>query len=130
MDATMFVWVHLVIAGRILRELPSTVLCVSLSASPKIKVKWQNLLRHRCRSAGYYTTVFLWGSFVLWLIMNVLMVTVPRYGAYTMTLTGLTMLFSTAIYYWMLPDRQLRIHIEDVQAGFFSRVDLGLYRCH
>ena len=46
--------------------------------------------------------------------MNVLMVVVPRYGAYTMTLTGLTMLFSTSIYYWMLPDRQLRIHIEDV----------------
>ena len=66
------------------------------------------------RAAGYYTSVFLWASFVLWLIMNVLMVVVPRYGAYTMTLTGLTMLFSTAIYYWMLPDRQLRIHIEDV----------------
>ena len=69
----------------------------------------------RCRMAGYYTAVFLWASFVLWLIMNVLMVVVPRYGAYTMTLTGLTMLFSTAIYYWLLPDRQLRIHIEDVQ---------------
>ena len=65
--------------------------------------------------AGYYTAVFLWASFVLWLIMNVLMVVVPRYGAYTMTLTGLTMLFSTGIYYWLLPDRQLRIHIEDVQ---------------
>ena len=67
--------------------------------------------------------MFLWGSFVLWLIMNILMVTVPRYGAYCMTLTGLTMLFSTAIYYWMLPDRQLRIHIEDVQACLFSWVD-------
>ena len=70
--------------------------------------------------AGYYTAVFLWASFVLWLIMNVLMVVVPRYGAYTMTLTGLTMLFSTGIYYWLLPDRQLRIHIEDVQVRMSS----------
>lgn len=79
---------------------------------------------NQCRSAGYYTAVFLWASFVLWLIMNVLMVVVPRYGAYTMTLTGLTMLFSTSIYYWMLPDRQLRIHIEDVVVRSCSRVQL------
>ena len=74
-----------------------------------------NACRNPCRAAGYYTSVFLWASFVLWLIMNVLMVVVPRYGAYTMTLTGLCMLFATGIYYWMLPDMPLRIHIEDVQ---------------
>jgi dual oxidase maturation factor 1 len=70
------------------------------------------------REAGYYTSIFLWASFALWLVMNVLMVIVPRYGAYTMTLTGLTMLFADSIYFWMLPDRPLRIHIEEVMFTF------------
>ncbi len=70
------------------------------------------------REAGYYTAIFLWAAFALWLVMNVLMVVVPRYGGYTMTLTGLTMLFAAGIYFWMLPDRPLRIHIEDVVFTF------------
>ena len=44
--------------------------------------------------------------------MNVLIVVVPRYGAFTMTLTGWTMLFACSVYYWMLPHRPLEIHFE------------------
>ena len=30
------------------------------------------------RAAGYYTCIFLWSSFVLWLLMNMLLMVVPR----------------------------------------------------
>eukprot|EP00096_Caligus_rogercresseyi_P016540 TRINITY_DN923_c0_g2_i1.p1 TRINITY_DN923_c0_g2~~TRINITY_DN923_c0_g2_i1.p1 ORF type:complete len:546 (-),score=186.52 TRINITY_DN923_c0_g2_i1:259-1896(-) len=64
------------------------------------------------REAGYYTSIALWVSFAAWSIMNVLFVVVPRYGAYSMTVTGLLMLLSDAIYVWLLPRRPLRIQIE------------------
>lgn len=50
--------------------------------------------------------------------MNLLLVVVPRYGAYTMTLTGIVMLFSNFIYYQLLPNRPLAIRIEDVVFRF------------
>lgn len=65
------------------------------------------------REAGYYTSIFLWASFLMWLLMNVLIVVVPRYGAFTMTLTGWTMLFACSLYYWMLPQKPLEIHFEE-----------------
>ena len=57
-------------------------------------------------------------SFALWLLMNMLLVIVPRYGAYLMTSTGLMMLFSNLVYYWMLPGRPLRIHLEEMILEF------------
>ena len=30
------------------------------------------------RKAGYYTSIYLWAAFVMWLCMNLLMVVVPR----------------------------------------------------
>ena len=71
-----------------------------------------------CRTAGYYTLITLWSSFALWLTMNIMLVTVPRYGAYTMSLTGIVMLSSNAIYVWLLPSRPLQIRIEDVVFHF------------
>ena len=50
--------------------------------------------------------------------MNIMLVTVPRYGAYTMSLTGIVMLSSNAIYVWLLPSRPLQIRIEDVVFHF------------
>lgn len=70
------------------------------------------------RTAGYYTSVALWASFALWLIMNIMLVTVPRYGAYTMSLTGILMLAANALYVWLLPSRPLQIRIEDVVFHF------------
>ena len=70
------------------------------------------------RAAGYYCSVFLWSSFVLWILMNLLLVVVPRYGAYTMSLTGLMMLWSTATYYWLLPRQPLMVHIDEVVFHF------------
>lgn len=70
------------------------------------------------RTAGYYTGVALWAAFALWLTMNIMLVTVPRYGAYTMSLTGISMLTSNAIYVWLLPSRPLLIRIESVVFHF------------
>ncbi len=50
--------------------------------------------------------------------MNLLLVIVPRYGAYMMTATGSMMVFSALVYWWLLPDRPLVIHIEDAVLHF------------
>jgi len=70
------------------------------------------------REAGYYTSIFLWSSFVLWVSMNIMILVVPRYGAYLMALTGLMMLFSDAVFWNLIPKRPLMIHIEDVMLKF------------
>jgi len=70
------------------------------------------------RAAGYYTCIFLWSSFVLWLLMNMLLMVVPRYGAYAMSLTGLMMLWSTTTYYLLLPRQPLKVHIDEVVLHF------------
>ncbi|GIY02006.1 dual oxidase maturation factor 1 [Caerostris extrusa] len=51
-------------------------------------------------------------AFSLWLLMNILLCTVPRYGAYTMQLTGGLMLLTNAIYTWLLPRKPLVIPFE------------------
>lgn len=71
------------------------------------------------RKAGYYTSIMLWASFAMWMVMNILLCMVPRYGAYTMVLTGLMILASNGIYYALLPKIPLIIHFE-VQVLTFS----------
>ena len=51
-------------------------------------------------------------AFVLWVSMNIMILVVPRYGAYLMALTGLMMLFSDAVFWNLIPQRPLMIHIE------------------
>merc|ERR1712223_1213753 len=70
------------------------------------------------RQAGYYASFFLWASFAVWLLMNVMLVIVPRYGAYLMSLTGAMMMFSDLIYVWLLPSRELKIPFEGVVLEF------------
>merc|ERR1719411_643350 len=57
------------------------------------------------RQAGYYCNFFLWASFAFWILMNITLVSIPRYGAYMMVITGSTMNFSLIVYYWLLPSR-------------------------
>lgn len=45
-------------------------------------------------------------------MMNLLLMTVPRYGAYSMILTGLCMLLTNLIYTALLPCEPLIAHIE------------------
>merc|ERR1719367_607649 len=70
------------------------------------------------RQAGYYSSFFLWFSFALWLLMNMMFVIVPRYGAYLMSCTGAMMLFSDFLYFWLLPSRALKIPFEGVILEF------------
>jgi len=64
------------------------------------------------REAGYYTSIFLWMAFALWVLSNLMLVVVPRYGAYLVTLTGFTLLFCNFIYFKLLPARPLLIRLE------------------
>jgi len=64
------------------------------------------------REAGYYTSIFLWMAFALWVLSNLMLVVVPRYGAYLVTLTGFTLLFCNFIYFKLLPSRPLLIRLE------------------
>jgi len=64
------------------------------------------------REAGYYTSIFLWMAFALWVLSNLMLVVVPRYGANMMTLTGVCLLFCNFLYFRLLPSRPLTIRIE------------------
>lgn len=64
------------------------------------------------RAAGYYASILLWTSLASWLLMNLLLVAVPRYGAYMKCLTGFLLVCTNAGYYLMLPKRPLTIYIE------------------
>ncbi|KAI5751593.1 hypothetical protein M8J77_009053 [Diaphorina citri] len=64
------------------------------------------------RAAGYYAGILLWAAFAAWLLMNLLLVVVPRYGAYAMTCTGILMVLSATVYHCMLPKVPLMIRFE------------------
>ncbi|KFM72662.1 Dual oxidase maturation factor 1, partial [Stegodyphus mimosarum] len=64
------------------------------------------------RKAGYYTSILLWTAFSVWMVMNILLCMVPRYGAYTMVLTGILILSCNGLYALMLPKIPLIIHFE------------------
>ncbi|KAG0717953.1 Dual oxidase maturation factor 1 [Chionoecetes opilio] len=70
------------------------------------------------RSAGYYCSIFLWAAFASWLLMNVMLVNVPRYGAYTMTVTGILMSFASLIFYLLMPPKPLDMRFENVTLTF------------
>ena len=50
--------------------------------------------------------------------MNILLVVVPRYGAYTMVLTGSLMLLTNFLYWIMVPSQPLIIRFEDSIVNF------------
>lgn len=57
-------------------------------------------------------------AFATWILTNILLVTVPRYGAYMMLLTGGLMLCTNLLYYLSVPSRPLVIRIEDAVISF------------
>jgi len=70
------------------------------------------------RQAGYYTSIFLWMAFALWLLSNLLLIVVPRYGANMVFLTGVVLLFSNFIYTQLIPATPLLIRMEQTQLSF------------
>lgn len=63
-------------------------------------------------------------SFSLWLLMNLMLIVVPRYGAMLMTTCGLLLLGTVCGYIGMLPENPLVIHIES------STIDFRLGWCY
>jgi len=72
----------------------------------------------RYRLSGYYASILLWGAFCSWLLMNVLLCAVPRYGVYCMQLTGMLMLSTNALYAILLPKKPLVIPFENEVLSF------------
>lgn len=64
------------------------------------------------RAAGYYGSILLWATFATWLLMNLLLVVVPRYGAYVMVLTGGLLICTDLVYYSLLPVTPLVVRFE------------------
>ena len=58
------------------------------------------------REAGCYTSIFLWMAFALWVLSNLLLIVVPRYGANLMTLTGFTLLALLQLHLLLPPPLQ------------------------
>lgn len=54
----------------------------------------------------------LWASFASWLLMNLLLIAVPRYGAYTKVVTGLLLISTNLGYSWLVPKPPLLIIVE------------------
>ncbi|XP_076348725.1 dual oxidase maturation factor 1-like [Tachypleus tridentatus] len=71
------------------------------------------------RTAGYYSYIILWTAFALWLLMNILFCTVPRYGAYCMQFMGCVMILTNAIYALLLPRKPLVIPFEGGLLRFY-----------
>ncbi|CAH0546706.1 unnamed protein product [Brassicogethes aeneus] len=64
------------------------------------------------RAAGYFAIIMLWTSFTVWLLMNLMLIVVPRYGALLMTTCGFILLGTVCGYFAMLPENPLTINIE------------------
>ncbi|XP_067621667.1 dual oxidase maturation factor 1 isoform X3 [Eurosta solidaginis] len=70
------------------------------------------------RAAGYFASIMLWASLASWLLMNLLLVAVPRYGAYMKALTGALLIATNIGYYCLLPKRPLIIYLEGGRLEF------------
>ncbi|EDW37035.1 GL25732 [Drosophila persimilis] len=70
------------------------------------------------RAAGYFASIMLWSSLASWLLMNLLLIAVPRYGAYMKALTGALLVCTTVGYHCLLPKRPLCIYLEGGRLEF------------
>ncbi|XP_030030651.1 dual oxidase maturation factor 1 [Manduca sexta] len=71
------------------------------------------------RAAGYTTATLLWTALALWLLMNLLLVVVPRYGAYAMVSLGVTLCAAAGGYWASLPNAPLIVRLDGAML-FFS----------
>ncbi|KAL0838783.1 hypothetical protein ABMA28_016830 [Loxostege sticticalis] len=71
------------------------------------------------RAAGYTTSTLLWTALALWLLMNLLLVVVPRYGAYAMAMLGVTLCAAAGGYWASLPHAPLTVRLDGAML-FFS----------
>ena len=67
----------------------------------------------RINFANFCDFLFRRAALASWLMMNLLLVVVPRYGAYAMIITSLFLLVTCFVYHCMLPVNQLVIRFEE-----------------
>lgn len=70
------------------------------------------------RAAGYFASIMLWASLASWFLMNLLLIAVPRYGAYTKVVTGLLLVCTNLGYSWIIPKPPLTIIMEGGRLSF------------
>lgn len=70
------------------------------------------------RAAGYFASIMLWASLASWLLMNLMLLAVPRYGAYTKVFTGLLLVITNLGYSWLVPKPPLVIIMEGGRLTF------------
>ena len=70
------------------------------------------------RSAGYYAYVTLIAALVSWILMNLMLVNIPRYGGYLMIVTGFLLCWAATIYCLLMPSLPLLIRFEDTIISF------------
>jgi hypothetical protein len=51
-------------------------------------------------------------AFASWLLMNLLLIVVPRYGAFAMIVTGILLLSTDLVYYMLIPYNPLVVRFE------------------
>ncbi|XP_062573590.1 dual oxidase maturation factor 1-like [Saccostrea cucullata] len=64
--------------------------------------------------AGYLSHILLWTSFSFWILTNIMMVTVVFYGAFLLTLTGITMIMACVTFHVLQPRLAFKIMGSDV----------------
>jgi len=97
------------------RGLPFPLLTVAEALSLNAEgFSWGGQYRH----AGYYTSFLLWASLAAWATANLLLVVVPRYGAYAMAGTGGLMLGATSTYWTLIPATAPMVRFEGAAMAF------------
>lgn len=70
------------------------------------------------RAAGYYAGIMLYASLASWFVMNLLLIAVPRYGAYTKIVTGVLLISTNVGYSFIVPKPPLTIIVEGGRLTF------------
>lgn len=70
------------------------------------------------RTAGYYCKFVLTWALICWAWMNIMFLVIPRYGALSMVGVGSLALLAVFIYWILLPQHQLVIHINGQVISF------------
>lgn len=70
------------------------------------------------RAAGYFASIMLYASLACWFLMNLMLITVPRYGAYTKIVIGLLLIATNVGYSHCLPKPPLMVIVEGGRLTF------------
>lgn len=73
---------------------------------------------HICCNFCGLTIIYCRTSFAIWMLMNLMLIVVPRYGAVLMTTCGFLLIATCCGYFGMLPEVPLVVSIEGNRLDF------------